>query len=189
MKKNNLFTKVALAALLVLSAVAFSSCKADPEEDYSPSELGLIVLDNNHPLVGTWASGYGELFTIKLSEFSAKDTYTIENTFVYELTESSGYIYGQYTEIYDWAKGQTTEPDNTDGWLFSYGKWYPTNKALIGKWYAVYYEKLTSTSVTITAAYKDGGKSVCKTLKEALEEFTVEKGYFAPDYPSECTKQ
>lgn len=185
MKKNNLFTKVTLAALFVLSAVAFSSCKADPEEEYIPSVTDLVKLSDYDLLIGNWTSGYGESFSIGTQSFSS-DSYAINNTYVYKASKTSGFIYGKYTEIYDWTKETTEEPENKNGWLEYWGKWYPTNYDLLGKWYAIYYDKLSATSVELSGAYKFDGKEACDTLEEALEEFTIGNGYFAGN--SSCTK-
>ena len=56
----------------------------------------------------------------------------------------------------------------------------------VGKWYAVSYKNLKKDSVSLSGAFKLGGKTSTETFKEAIQEFTVENGYF--DYYSECTK-
>lgn len=60
--------------------------------------------------------------------------------------------------------------------------------ATVGQWYALYYQDLTAHSVSFGQPYKDGGKAACDTLKEAVEEFTIDNGYYDLSRLSECTK-
>lgn len=116
-------------------------------------------------LIGEWISSYNEIFKISESELSyfyeENEFYAGNNLKIIKLTEESGYIYIQYTRA--------------------------MKNSNIGKWYAHSYKNLTQDSVQISMAYKEGGKTSCETLEEAVKEFTIENGYFAGC--SDCVKK
>lgn len=175
MKKFNVFAKIAVAAVLLATALVFTGCK--PEVQFR---------DKYVDLVGTWAAGEYEQYIITYDGFESVNTYKCNSIVIKQIDSKSGYIYGKYTLIPDWTKGQEEEPADKTGWLYTYGKWYPSNSELIGKWYAAYYSDLTSGSLKYSGAFKADGVSGTETLEEAIETFTVENGYFA--LPSECIK-
>lgn len=75
-------------------------------------------------------------------------------------------------EYIDWNKSYT------EGII--YGK-YTLNTFtpnLKGKYYAVSFKNLTSDTISISGAYKQGGVSGTDTLNEAIKEFTEANGYF-----------
>lgn len=173
MKKFNIFSKVAIAAFLVASAFVMAGCKP-----------GVEYRDVNVELSGTWAASESERYTITYSSFESENTYKGDNLVIVQDSAKSGRIFIKYTQIPDWDKGQNDEPADKTGWTFSFGQWYPSDVALIGKWYAISYKDLTSKSVKISGAY--GTKKATDSLEEAIAEFTVENGYFAGF--SECVK-
>lgn len=161
-----------LAALLLSAFAAFSlaGCKTDDDDDLPDN---VSYLNSDSLLVGTWKSSYGEVYEISTTKLknggSWGDCYAGNNLVVKETTSSSGYIYIKYTRAI-----------NSDN---SYSETAPD----VGKWYAINYKNLSDDAVSISAAYKDGGATSMESLDEAVEEFTVENGYF--DSYSDCTRQ
>ena len=158
---HNKFSRFLAVFITVVSLCAFG-CKTQPEEDF--------ISD----LYGKWTSSYGEVFEISKDYFKNYGTW------------GSGYE-GDSIKII------TNENDNDSGTIFlkytvsANPDWSYSNTAPdVGKWYAVSYKNLTKNSVSLSGAFKLGGKTSTETLKEAIQEFTVENGYFA-SY-SECTK-
>ena len=173
MKKLNFFSKVAVAAVLVASVFVMVGCK--PQVEFR---------DVNVELSGTWIASESEKYTITYSTFEAENTYKGDNLVIVQDSADSGRLFIKYTQIPDWSKGQNEEPADKTGWTFSFGKWYPSNAALAGKWYAVSYKNLSSKSIKISGAF--GAKKATDTLEEAIEEFTVENNYFS--FYSDCVK-
>ena len=169
-----------LAVLFSACIFFFSSC-VSPYEDLTKqstkTEENKPVSDNTQgkllPIYGIWESSYGEKFDITRSFFknyynTDVETYT-GNTVTVRITNStSGYVYFKYTKsiMPDWS--------------------YSTSAPDVGKWYAVSYKNLTATSVKLAGAYKSDGRTSCATLEEAIEEFTIENGYY--EYYSDCVK-
>lgn len=160
---HNKFSRFLAVFITVVSLCTFG-CKTQPEE--------ALISD----LYGKWTSSYGEVFEISKDYFK---TYG-ENWSSYEgdsidiipneNDNASGTIFLKYTV------SKNPDPD------WSYSNTAPD----VGKWCAVSYKNLTKNSVSLSGAYKLGGKTSTETLEEAKKEFTVENGYF--DYYSECTK-
>lgn len=173
MKKFNIFSKVAIAAFLVASAFVLAGCKP-----------GVEYRDVNVELSGTWAANESERYTITYSSFESENTYKGDNLVIVQDSAKSGRIFIKYTQIPDWGKDQDDEPADKTGWTFSFGKWYPSDVALIGKWYAISYKDLTSKSIKLSGAF--GAKKATDTLEEAIAEFTAENNYFA--FYSDCVK-
>ena len=158
---HNKFSRFLAVFITVVSLCAFG-CKTQPEE--------VFISD----LYGKWTSSPNE---------------------VYEISKDYFKTYGESWSGYegDSIKIIPNENDNTSGTIFlkytvsmnpdySYSDTAPD----VGKWYAVSYKNLTKNSVSLSGAYKLGGKTSTETLEEAKEEFTVENGYFG--IYSECTK-
>lgn len=99
------------------------------------------------------------------------DTYAGNNLVVSYTNdeETAGYIYIKYT--------RAMNPD------FSYSETAPD----VGKWYAIAFKDLTSSSLSLASAYKEGGKTSTENLEDAISTFTIGNGYF--DIYSECVKQ
>lgn len=158
---HNKFSRFLAVFITVVSLCAFG-CKTQPEE--------VFISD----LYEKWTSSYGEVYEISKDYFKNYGTW------------GNGYEGDSIIII-------TNENDNTSGTIFlkytvsmnpdySYSDTAPD----VGKWYAVSYKNLTKNSVSLSGALKSGGKTSTETLEKAIEEFTVENGYFA-SY-SECKK-
>ena len=157
---HNKFSRFLAVFITVVSLCAFG-CKTQPEEvSYSD-------------IFGKWTDDSGS---------------------IYEITEDSFKNYGEGWSAYE---GNSLEiipnDDGKSGTIFlkytvsanpDYS--YSDNAPDVGKWYAVSYKNLTKNSVSLSGAFKLGGKTSTETLEKAIEEFTVENGYF--DSYSECTK-
>ena len=173
--KHNIFSKVKLfsAMALVASVLFFAGCQnsTGPQTVY------------NDPLFGTWTEEYGS-YEITQTGF-VNESYEGNSLLVLKTSDTAGTIFIKYTKVYDWDNGVTEDPHD-DTYLNSWGKWYPLNEELIGKWYAISYKNLTSSSISISGAFKADGIKAADTLDEAVREFTIANGYFG-SY-SECTK-
>lgn len=157
---HNKFSRFLAVFITVVSLCAFG-CKTQPEEvSYSD-------------IFGKWTDDSGS---------------------IYEITEDSFKNYGEGWSAYE---GNSLEiipnDDGKSGTIFlkytvsANSDWSYSNTAPdVGKWYAVSYKNLTKNSVSLSGAYKSDGKTSTKTFFEAIQEFTVENGYFT-SY-SECTK-
>ena len=165
-----------LGALLIVVSLSFSlaSCKTDDNNDDS--------LTSGIALIGKWKDSYDSTYEISQNEFSnygyGYDSYA-GNNLVISITSndfSSGYIYIQYTKAY------CAKHSNLEEYKYTYDNDSPD----VGKWYAISYKSLTASSIQISGAYKDGGKTSTETLEEAMAEFTIENGYFSTY--SECVK-
>ena len=158
---HNKFSRFLAVFITVVSLCAFG-CKTQPEEAF--------ISD----LYGKWTSSYGEVFEISKDYFKNYGTWGngYEGDSIIIITNendnASGTIFLKYTV--------SMNPD------YSYSDTAPD----VGKWYAVSYKNLTKNSVSLSGALKSGGKTSTETLEKAIEEFTVENGYFA-SY-SECKK-
>lgn len=158
---HNKFSRFLAVFITVVSLCAFG-CKTQPEEAF--------ISD----LYGKWTSSPEEVYEISKDYFK---TYT---------TWGNGYEGDSIIII-------TNENDNDSGTIFlkytvsANPDWSYSNTAPdVGKWYAVSYKNLKKDSVSLSGAFKLGGKTSTETFKEAIQEFTVANGYF--DYYSECTK-
>ena len=158
---HNKFSRFLAVFITVVSLCAFG-CKTQPEE--------VFISD----LYGKWASSFGEVYEISKDYFKTYGTwgngYEGNSIIIFtnENDNASGTIFLKYTV--------SMNPD------YSYSDTAPD----VGKWYAVSYKNLTKNSVSLSGAFKLGGKTSTETLKEAIEEFTVANGYF--DFYSECKK-
>ena len=158
---HNKFSRFLAVFITVVSLCAFG-CKTQPEEGF--------ISD----LYGKWTSSFGEVFEISKDYFKnygeSWSCYEGDSIIIIpnENDNASGTIFLKYTVS-----------RNPDG---SYSNTAPD----VGKWYAVSYKNLTKNSVSLSGASKLGGKTSTETLKEAIQEFTVENGYFGTY--SECTK-
>ncbi len=171
--KNRFFSflKLLLAGSFIISLFTITSCIQPYEEDDVSGEYSIL---------GTWESNAGEKYEITsqaYNNYSHYDStwnyhndqwflyYSTENLFVKKLSNSSGYLYAKFNDSEHIGSG-----------------------ANVGEWYAFYYRDLTSNSVKICQAYKDGGKLACASLEQAVSEFTLENGYYPYSVFSECIK-
>lgn len=182
----------ALALLCTLLFVSFSfiSCQQETETEYVYVYVGGDESKPDATLIGDWASAYGEVFSITANTFANlyedEETYTGNNLYVLKVSDAEGYIYFEYTKAYEF----TSEDKSADStwtattWPSAGYYRYSTTAEDVGKWYALHYQNLTSSSIEIAGA--SGTESATDTLAEAIQEFTVANGYFS--YHSECTK-
>ena len=160
---HNKFSRFLAVFITVVSLCAFG-CKTQPEE--------VFISD----LYEKWTSSYVEVYEISKDYFKTYGEswsgYEGDSIIIIpnENDNASGTIFLKYTV------SMNSDPD------WSYSHTAPD----VGKWYAVSYKNLTKNSVSLSGAFKIGGKTSTETFFEAIKEFTVENGYF--DSYSECTK-
>lgn len=109
---------------------------------------------NHSLLLGTWENPTysGETYIYSYGKFDG-GSYKMNVGMIIWSSDTSGIIYGKYTE----------------------NSYY---KDVVGKYYAVSFKDLTESSISISGAYKSGGKTGTATLEEAISEFTIDNGYF-----------
>ncbi|WP_443740446.1 hypothetical protein [Treponema berlinense] len=174
MKSTRFVFSRALAVLCALFFVSFSFMSCQQEDDDNELPSGVYELSDNSNLIGTWKSSYGknfEIFAITSTSLSNSfsdsgnlvDLYAGNNLLVSytDDKETSGYIYIKYTRA--------------------------INPADVGKWYAIAFWDLTSSSLSLSGAYKKDGKTSAENLEDAISTFTIGNGYFGGF--SECVKQ
>lgn len=175
MKSTRFVFGRALAVLCALLFVSFGFMSCQQEDDDNGLPNGVYELSDNSALIGTWQSSDGEIFKITSTSLSNGgswgDTYAGNNLVVSYTNdeETAGYIYIKYT--------RAMNPD------FSYSETAPD----VGKWYAIAFKDLTSSSLSLAGACKKGGKTSTENLEDAISTFTIGNGYF--DIYSECVKQ
>lgn len=160
MKKFH-FSHLLAVALLALS-FTFTSC----DLINNLSKTNTVNCYYSLAPIGNWKSTFNELFAITTSDltnsYDGSTVYAGNNLVIVPISDTAGTIFIKYTS-------NTYSP------------------SVVGKWYAVSYKNLTSSSVSLAGAYKTSGSSGTTTLEEAISEFTIENGYFG-NY-SECVKQ
>lgn len=147
--KNNYIKSLSLIIFILIVAI---SCGNNPT-DYGKFHK------NHNLLLGTWTSTYNETFIYDgltfTSAYSGSTTYKMEAEKIIWSSDYSGIIYGRYIE-------------NS-----CYGS------SVVGLYYAVSFKDLSRNKVSISGAFKEGGKTGGGTLEEAISEFTIENGYFS----------
>lgn len=172
--------KLKLSALLLCTSIFLTACNffnfgdnSSQQENSSSNEEPSETIDSN--IYGDWKSTYGEKYSISKNDY---DNYC---------TDKSS---GEYVLYYSTTNIEIVPIDGTKG--FIYGQFDDKNHigygASVNQWYALYYDNLTSSSVSFYQPYKYGGKAGCDTLAEAKTEYTLDNGYFDLSNPSECTK-
>lgn len=197
MKKFN-FSKLFFAAALVASLVMLSACKpADDETKEKTTGVdGVVFIKEDDGLVGKWVDSNSSVYEITKEIFKnygeTYASYEGKELCVKKDNDTAGVIYIKYTKSYE----ETTEDKSGDStWTAKWGGTgyyrYSETAPDVGKWYAVAYKDLSANGIFISGAWgsKDGHKKTStETLKEAVEEFTLENGYFDFTY-GECTKK
>lgn len=109
---------------------------------------------NHSLLLGTWENPtYSEeTYIYSYGKFDG-GSYKMNVGMIIWSSDTSGIIYGKYTE----------------------NSYY---KDVVGKYYAVSFKDLTESSISISGAYKQNGKTGTATLEEAISEFTIDNRYF-----------
>lgn len=165
----------ALALLCTFVFISFGFISCQTETEHETEYVYVYQISDENILTGEWKSSYGEIYAISSTSLSNGgswgDCYAGDSLLVSYTSEAqtSGYIYIKYT--------RAMNPD------YSYSETAPD----VGKWYALSFKNLTSSSMEISGAFKKEGKTSTETLEEAIKEFTVKNGYF--DSYSECVKR
>ena len=162
--------KFILSHLVAIALVTLSLTTFGCVQPTSAVTTTSTTITSNTPLevglVGNWTSTYNELFAITnvdlTNSYAGSPAYAGNDIRVVKISDTAGTIFIKYTS-------------NT------------YNTAVVGKWYAVSYKNLTSSSVSLAGAYKASGSSGTSTFEEAVAEFTIANGYF--DIYSECVKK
>lgn len=120
--------------------------------------------NDNSRLLGTWENPKysGETYIYDGITFTSSGSYKMKVKIIIWSSDASGIIYGRYTE------------NSTYG------------SSVVGKYYAVSFKDLTDTSISISGAYKKDGKMAADSLVEAINEFTINNGYYS--FYSSCKK-
>ena len=149
------------AALLFISVFLFASC----QQNVSKGNIYGFWVES-----GSWGNSYYEISPYEVKNYGDTfDSYSGNSVYVIQFSDTNGTIFIKYTK--------SMNPDN------SYSETAPD----VGKWYAINYKDLTINTVKLSGAYKASGKTSCATLDEAIQEFTIDNGYFAAY--SSCQKR
>ena len=161
-----------LSACMVLLTAAFVFSTV------SCSQPAAVDPDTSASIYGTWISSYSEYFVIDSGSMTLTNyygstgasaaCYAGSDIVINKTSDTAGIIYIKYTRALDFSSNS-----------------YSESAADVGKWYAVSYKELTSSSVSFSAAF--GRVSSEDTLEDAESEFTIANGYFS--FYSECTKK
>ena len=183
--KNIKFSRL-FAAVMLVACFAFAGCKPQVEEVTKLVAVRPIEADDG--IIGTWVDSgeYGKsYYRISTTSFindgedsngNPYDSYAGNNIYVAETSKTSGFFFIKYTKAF------CSTHSDFDNFIYTYDDDAPD----VGKWYAISYTDLTSSSIKISGAA--GAKTSCATLKEAIAEFTpAENGYFGTY--SSCIKQ
>ena len=157
-----MFSKKVYITILSILILSVSCNKVTPPDDGK--------LHKNHSLlIGDWlnlstiGSQYGEeKYIYDGQTFTSVNLYTISVEEISWTTDTSGFIYGKYTE----------------------NAYTPSN---VGKYYAVSFKDLTETTISIAGAYHSEYGSSADSLNDAKANFTIDNGSFSTY--SSCAKQ
>lgn len=151
---NKIFTKTLLRVIAVsflLVTQGLISCDLDSGADGGTIE-------------GTWKSSYGDYYVIDRTTLTLNDPsyggVQYAGTIVGELASNPSLFSAEYGYIVIKI---------TDG-----GRQGKT----VGNYYVNHWKELTSSSVRLAGAYKDGVTADTATLADAEAEFTIDNGYF-----------
>lgn len=169
------------AILIALSLSIFlASCKTESDpKDFLPQ--GVEELSADSPLIGKWQDSYeshntyDDYDTQISTSFIETASYGKHESKIYigKIDDNSGYIYYQLSE-------------NITGYNDSYESYTIECK---GKWSAVAYSNLKSTSVNMCDAYNTNTKyDFQNSLEECITLYTIENGYFESLSTTEFSK-
>jgi len=163
----NFWRTLSILCAVFFVSFAFMSCQQADDDENSSSGSEPVVLAASDGIIGEWASS-GEKYIFTADTFQNYyydgdwiSTYAGDNLYIIKTSDTSGYVYMKYTIAM-----------NSD---YSYSSSAPD----VGKWYAISYKELTSSSVSLSGAYKSDGVTSTDTLEEAVEEFTIANDYFS----------
>lgn len=160
-----------LGALLIVVSLSFSLASCKTADDDNPLPQGVEELSSDSPLIGKWKdiydsyNTYGTYDTQISTSFIETSSYDKHEGQIYigKIDDNSGYIYYQLSE-------------NITGYNDS-GESYTIECK--GKWSAVAYSNLKSTSVNMCDAYNANTKyDFQNSLEECITLYTIENGYF-----------
>lgn len=150
---NKIFTKtlwLVIAVSFLLVTQGLTSCDLDSGADGGTIE-------------GTWVSSYGDYYVIDRTTLTLNDpSYGVQyaGTIVGELASNPSLFSAEHGYIVIKI---------TDGGTY--------NKT-VDNYYVNHWKELTSGSIRLAGAYKDGVTADTATLAEAEAEFTIDNGYF-----------
>ena len=163
--KNIKFSRLFAAAMLV-ACFAFAGCKPQVEEVTVEKVIVVRPLTNTDAIVGKWDDGYEDFWVytgyacqyapnkVETASYGAHDS----TVYIQETSENSGYLYYKFSQPIS---------------LYGVGEVDVT-----GKWGAIAYQNLTSTSVQMCDAnYMD--QKWAGSLAECVKQYTKENNYFA----------
>lgn len=173
-------TKFSAILLLLSLSIFLASCKPEPDPETLLPQ-GIEELSTDSPLIGKWKDSYENWNTYDdydtqiSTSFIETASYGKHESKIYigKIDDNSGYIYYQLSE-------------NITGYNNS-GESYTIECK--GKWSAVAYSNLKSTSVNMCDAYKANTKyDFQNSLEECITLYTIENGYFESLSTTEFSK-
>ena len=157
-------------ALLTLCAIffvsfSFISCQQETETEYVSDYVYEYVIVNPYTdsadygtlNSNSWVSNYGDAYTFNNASVTYSDNWG------FNWTGTVAGIYGNYIYFKYETVGTALDP------------------SLVGKYNAINFKNLTSSSVSMGTAsnYTNKRKACTDTLEEAVKEFTIANGYWS----------
>lgn len=170
-----------LGALLIVVSLSFSLASCKTADDDNPLPQGVEELSADSPLIGKWKDSYdsyntyGTYDTQISTSFIETSSYDKHEGQIYigKIDDYSGYIYYQLST-------NITGYDNSN---------QPYTIECKGKWSAVAYSNLKSTSVNMCDAYNSQSKyDFQNSLEECISLYTIDNGYFGSLSTTEFSK-
>lgn len=170
-----------LGALLIVVSLSFSLASCKTADDDNPLPQGVEELSADSPLIGKWQDSYEKRNTYNdydtqiSTSFIETSSYGKHEGKIYigKIDDYSGYIYYQLST-------------NITGYDNSY---QPYTIECKGKWSAVAYSNLKSTSVNMCDAYNPQSKyDFQNSLEECISLYTIDNGYFESLSTTEFSK-
>ena len=170
-----------LGALLIVVSLSFSLASCKTADDDNPLPQGIEELSADSPLIGKWKDSYdsyntyGTYDTQISTSFIETSSYDKHEGKIYigKIDDYSGYIYYQLST-------------NITGYDNSY---QPYTIECKGKWSAVAYSNLKSTSVNMCDAHNSQSNyDFQNSLEECISLYTIDNGYFGSLSTTEFSK-
>lgn len=149
--------KLTVLFVFFLSLFVFISCETEDDTEIL-SDVPIIkpITEN---LFGTWKSAYGDSYII------SKDSETVSITY-----DDGGWGYGYKASVYGITDNLIIIKFSEVGTL--------EDQNSINNYSCIFYENLTSSTVNMAEAYKEGSVLYKSTPEEAASEFTKQNGYY-----------